>query len=362
MEQDAEYEVFGNLISATRKVLFSYDVDAATFISLNAAYGRIWQRTRESALADPATVWEAVHPDDRDFLAKEYDELVAGIMKEDLEFRLVLPDKSVRWLLLNPHLITGARGGKVIEGFVDDITAQKENIGSLQKYVAKKDSVLEILSHDLAGPLHNIHSPAAMLAETTAAYGNEEVNKIVSLIGDSSARNVRLIREFVQQEFLESSQTVMKKGRVDLVAMVSEIIGQYREGEGHIQKQIRFSCQTEKLYAQVDQYKFSQVINNLLSNAIKFTEDEGVIAIVLEEKEECVLITVQDDGVGIPVQYQDELFEKFTRARRPGLRGEPSTGLGMSIIKTIVEWHGGTIRFESEEGKGSTFYIELPKE
>ncbi|WP_227006387.1 sensor histidine kinase [Rufibacter latericius] len=112
----------------------------------------------------------------------------------------------------------------------------------------------------------------------------------------------------------------------------------------------------------MDEYKFSQVVNNLFSNAIKFTEDDGVIAIDLTERDGSVLITVQDDGVGIPEKFQGELFEKFTRARRPGLRGEPTTGLGMSIIKTIVEWHGGTIRFESEEGKGSTFYIELPKE
>jgi two-component system sensor histidine kinase VicK len=75
-----------------------------------------------------------------------------------------------------------------------------------------------------------------------------------------------------------------------------------------------------------------------------------------------VLITIQDNGIRIPAHLQEGLFEKFTKARRPGLRGEESVGLGMSIIKTIVEWHQGKIYFESEENKGSTFYIELPRE
>ena len=91
-----------------------------------------------------------------------------------------------------------------------------------------------------------------------------------------------------------------------------------------------------------------QVINNLISNSIKFTPDGGEITVSLEEKENTVLITVADTGIGIPEKYHDTLFDKFTRARRPGIKGEPSVGLGMSIIKTIVEWHQGTIWFESQ--------------
>jgi two-component system sensor histidine kinase VicK len=67
------------------------------------------------------------------------------------------------------------------------------------------------------------------------------------------------------------------------------------------------------------------------------------------------------DGIGIPEKYHATLFDKFTKARRPGLRQEPSIGLGMSIIKTIIEWHQGWIWFESQEDKGSVFYVEIPK-
>lgn len=104
-----------------------------------------------------------------------------------------------------------------------------------------------------------------------------------------------------------------------------------------------------------------QVINNLLSNAVKFTKDGGKINVAVEDQIQSVLIKIADNGIGIPKQFHNTLFEKFSTARRPGLKGEQSTGLGMSIIKIIVEWHEGKIWFESEEQKGSVFFIELPK-
>src|SRR5690606_32111644 len=104
-----------------------------------------------------------------------------------------------------------------------------------------------------------------------------------------------------------------------------------------------------------------QVINKLVSNSMKFTPDGGTITVKIEDKQDSVLFTVADNGIGIPKKYHHELFEKFTHARRPGLRGEPSTGLGMSIIKTIVEWHNGKIWFDSKENEGTTFFIQLPK-
>jgi two-component system sensor histidine kinase VicK len=81
-----------------------------------------------------------------------------------------------------------------------------------------------------------------------------------------------------------------------------------------------------------------------------------------QEEAGTVRITIQDNGIGIPKKYHACLFDKFTKARRPGLRQEPTTGLGMSIIKTIIDWHKGKIRFESEENKGTTFFVEVPKE
>ncbi|MBC3538943.1 PAS domain-containing protein [Rufibacter sp. H-1] len=108
MHDHHDSDLLKTLAAQTGKVLFSYDLDSCRLTFLNPAFSHIWGRTRESALTDPATVWEAVHPDDRDYLAKEYRELTAGIIRQEIEFRIVLPDKSVRWLSVSPHGHRGA--------------------------------------------------------------------------------------------------------------------------------------------------------------------------------------------------------------------------------------------------------------
>jgi two-component system sensor histidine kinase VicK len=83
--------------------------------------------------------------------------------------------------------------------------------------------------------------------------------------------------------------------------------------------------------------------------------------VIVEDLETTVLIKVEDTGIGIPAAIQPFIFDKFTKARRPGIHGEPTTGLGLSIIKTIIEWHNGRIWFVSAEEKGTTFFIQIPK-
>ena len=360
MEESNKYEIFKKLLRRTSKVLFAYDVDSGAITFLNEAFNQIWKRTRESVMAEPSILLNTVHPEDRDYLQKEFEELLSGILKQDIEFRIILPNKNVSWLLLTPQLITDQQGRRHVAGLVDDITVAKDNIRNLQKFAAKKNSILEILSHDLAGPLANIQALAGVLAESTKEYKNEELEKVIGIISESSARSVRLIRDFVQHEFLESVNAGIVKRRVNLVEKMREIIEEYKEAEDHIEKKFTFTSSKNRIYVYIDQEKFMQVINNLISNSIKFTHDDGKIDTEIVEEAESVRIIIRDNGIGIPKRYHSELFEKFTKARRPGLRGEPSTGLGMSIIKTIVEWHEGKIWFESEEDKGSTFYIEIP--
>jgi two-component system, OmpR family, sensor histidine kinase VicK len=362
MNEQRNYEIFKKLINKTGKVLFSFDADASRLTFLSHSFSQIWRRPPESVIANPELILQTIHPDDRDYLVTEYEELLSGVLKERIEFRIKLPDNSARWLQLSPQLIITEDGTRFIAGMLDDITIAKENINTLQKYGAKKNSVLEILSHDLSGPLATIQMLADALSDQTKEYGSDEVDKIIGMIRKSSERNIRMIRDFVQQEFLESSNVELFKRRVDLVRKTREIMEQYKDGEKHIQKEILFTTSSDKIFVYIDDPKFMQVINNLFSNAIKFTHDNGIISLDLKEQEDTVLITVKDNGIGIPPKYHKELFDKFTRARREGLRGEPSTGLGMSIIKTIVEWHNGRIWFESEVNVGTTFYIEIPKE
>lgn len=98
-----------------------------------------------------------------------------------------------------------------------------------------------------------------------------------------------------------------------------------------------------------------------MTNALKFTKKQGEISLTLTDQTDSVLFTIRDNGIGTPEKFHPLIFEKFTEARRIGLNGEPTVGLGLSIVKTIVEWHRGNIWFESKENEGTTFYVEISR-
>lgn len=361
LNPDALLTVFGMVAERNRQVFFVFDVVAQQFSYLSPSARQLWKDWQLPSDTQPTSLITLLHPEDKAFAAEAYQTLLNGREKKDVELRFILSGQPERWLCISPFLLQPEAGKRYLAGFAQDITVNKEHIDTLKRFAAKKNSLLEILSHDLAGPLGVIKALASMLARKVESYEDVSLKEITGLIEKTCARNVKLIRDFVAQEFLESANVDLIKQRVDLIEKIGEVIEQYKNSERDLPKTFQLLA-SGPVYAHIDDVKFMQVINNLLSNAIKFTHDDGVITISVEEKEATVLITVADNGIGIPIQLQQGLFEKFTKARRPGIRGEESTGLGMSIIKTIIDWHGGKIWFQSKEGQGSTFHIALPKE
>ena len=346
----------------TSRAIFSYDVEDNRFIYQNPAFKQLMGMSRISSEENPFSLLDAVHPEDRDYVIRSWKKIIDGRAVKDIEFRIQFSDKSIKWLCLSAVMNEQQAQRRIIAGGIDDRTNIKEKSALLEKSLAQKASILEILAHDLAGPLKNINGLSSLVVDELKQHDNPELEEMMAMIKKTSERSVRLIREYVTQEFLESTTVGVIKKRVDIVVELREVINQYKKSEDDIAKTFNLHSQQEKIYVEIDSFKMIQVIQNLISNAIKFTPDGGVINLYIEEKKEEVIIIVEDNGVGIPANKQDCLFEKFTKARRQGLKGESSIGLGMSIIKTIIEWHNGKIWFESEENKGTTFYIELPKE
>lgn len=356
------FNYFKELSENVSQVFFSYHIEANEFTYLSPSFEQTCNKSIENTLKNPTVLFEMVHPEDREYLTGCYKDIMEGKRKKTIEFRLVEDEGSVRWFCLSgTSLVTDGPDKRMLIGMAEDISEAKDSYNVLEKYAAKKNSVLEILSHDLAGPLVNIQGISNLLSEEIIGYRNPGLTKMIGMISKTSERSIKLIREFVKQEFLASANSSFARQRVDIVQKINESLEQYKSSEEELNKTFRLSASAREIFMEVDDYKFVQVINNLISNAIKFTHDGGIISVNIEEKKEHVLFAVSDDGIGIPAKYHETLFEKFSKARRPGLKGEPSVGLGMSIIKTIVEWHEGRIWFKSSENKGSTFYIELPK-
>ncbi|QHL86676.1 PAS domain-containing protein [Nibribacter ruber] len=356
------YLFLHQLAQKSNKLIFCFDAATGSFLYLNSSFETTWSLTSQQIQARPGQLLDSVHPEDLDFLEREFERLLSGETIDEVDFRILLPNQIEKCLHLSAVLLPGDGQQQLVAGIAEDVTSQRDNIRNLQKFAAKKNSILEILAHDLAGPLASIQSLSGSLSESFKGKAKEEDAHMAQLIYKTSVRSIQMIRDFVKQEFLESSNAGMMKVRLNLAEKIQEVVEQYQEGERNIKKYFSYSCASPQVYISLDQNKFMQVINNLISNSIKFSKDDAHIDITLSEQEDRVLVEVKDDGIGIPEEYHEELFDKFTRARRNGLKGEPSVGLGMSLIKTIVEWHGGRIWFTSQENAGTTFFIELPKE
>ncbi|KAA3437076.1 sensor histidine kinase [Rufibacter hautae] len=327
---------------------------------LNQAFREVVGLSREEALADASRLLQQVHPDDHSFLMEQYQKLQGKGTQKGIEVRLVLPGQNLKWVCLSVTVLEEA-GERYLCGFAEDVTLRKEYQNNILKFNSKKNSTLEILSHDLAAPFQNIQGMMGML-ETEIESASPATVELMDYIKENAKKGSDMIRDFVDNEFLESSQVVLHKERVNIIQKLTIMMDNYQHlGGALLEKNFVAQLPSEPVYVYLDVMKFMQALNNLVSNAIKFTNDTGTITTSLENLDNSVIIKISDDGIGIPEHLQPVLFDKFTKARREGLHGEKSVGLGMSIIKNIVELHKGNIWFESHEGQGSTFFVEVPK-
>lgn len=305
---------------------------------------------------------EALHLDDRRFLAQHMAHAATGGLVHGAVLRLIRPDGGLRWLCLTATRSTPAADptGPLISGYVQDVSRSQANQELANRYQAKKNSMLEILSHDLAAPLVLAEQLSEYIAERVETLRDERLNAMIAEMRAACQGGVTLIRDFVDQEFLDSANVDLQLICLDLAERLRIVLDNYRHRQHAAGHRFHYETSHPSIYADVDENKFLQVVNNLLGNALKFTPDGGQLTVTLHQHPKHLLLTVADTGIGIPAALQSGLFERFTRARRPGLRGEKTTGLGMSIIKSLVELHRGRIWFESEDGAGTTFYIQLP--
>lgn len=245
--------------------------------------------------------------------------------------------------------------------FGEDHTIPRLNELKVLEHNAHKNAILNILTHDLAGNL------AMMVTLATAAkkiecndYSNKKDEYLHHMM-EMSRGSLSLIRNFLNREFSEAVSLPLNKKKTDMVALLEDVLEQYRKHPSSTFPEISFILLENPIFASVDAGKLIQIIHNLISNALKFTPPNGKVTISLDGSLSQVFIKVADTGIGIPASLHAVLFDKFTPAARTGLDNEVSNGLGMWIIKMLVEWHGGLISFESEENKGSSFMVTLPK-
>jgi signal transduction histidine kinase len=170
---------------------------------------------------------------------------------------------------------------------------------------------------------------------------------------------MRLVRDLLLLVRMEAGTFTLERGSADLPDIVAQSVKAARPGAD--EQGVELVARAEPIPpCGADPHRIAQVVDNLLSNAIKFTPDGGTVVVRLGKRGEEALIEVQDSGMGIPADEQDKLFDRMYRATAAADRHIPGVGLGLTIVKGIVEAHGGRVGLTSEEGVGTTFFVGLP--
>lgn len=220
----------------------------------------------------------------------------------------------------------------------------------------QKDQILSTVAHDLRSPISNITNITELIQADKLSQ--EDKANFLRLIHQSSRSALNLINDLLQNSDTQVRTSMFKT--VELNQLINSWIPslQLRASEKDIQILTHFFSMPIDISIDVD--RIERVVTNLVNNAIKFSSEGGKVSIQVSAEYNKAFITVMDQGIGIPKEKQALVFEMFSKAQRIGTAGEKSFGMGLSICKQIVEQHHGAISVQSEEGKGSTFIIQLP--
>ncbi|RFZ84843.1 GHKL domain-containing protein [Mucilaginibacter terrenus] len=228
-------------------------------------------------------------------------------------------------------------------------------LNELNNSSKEKDRILRTVAHDLRNPIGGIASLTAMMAEDEYTDDQKE---LINLVKETSVNSLELINEILEATNLSSVPLNLE--RVDINSLVNNSVELLRFKAAEKNQQILLEPLDKPMDLLISREKIWRVISNLISNAIKFSPTGETISVKLTEDGHQVVISVRDNGIGIPETLKDQVFNMFTSAQRTGTEGEKSFGLGLSICRQIMEKHKGKIWFQSNEQQGTTFFISLP--
>jgi len=320
------------------------------------------------------------HPDDVPLLKSSIEEyLERKIPKYKLEVRVITKSGEVIWIQIRGQAIWDNDGRPLrMLGTVTNINERKLTEVALKntmemnerllnealEYNKLKTELFTNISHEFRTPLNVILSVVQVLS----AYEKmgkkdislQKVNKYMGNIRHNCYRLLKLINNLIDVTRIDSGFFKLQMRNVDIVEVVRQIVGSVQEFVKIKQLDLKFESNTQKKIMALDADKFERIMLNLISNAIKFTKPGGKITIKIHDLGDTVNVSVKDTGIGIEKNKWSVIFERFRQVNSSLVKDSQGSGIGLSIVKSLVEMHNGQIKVDSEVGKGTEFILSFP--
>jgi PAS domain S-box-containing protein len=325
---------------------------------VNESWCRMAGLSPEEAMAQG---WaRALHPEDSERVFHEWCEAVNTGRPFASEYRFRTPRGEVTWLQGRAVELRDEAG--VISGYIGtltDITERREAVEALKGADRRKDEFLALLAHELRNPLAPLRNGLQVMR--LAADNANLVAKTRDMMDRQLSHMVRLIDDLLDISRISRNKMELRLSRVLLADAVSSAVEIARPALEAAGQELTVALPLEPVHLDADLTRLAQVFGNLLNNSAKYTERGGHIELTAARDGGQVAVAVRDDGIGIPAAALPNIFDLFSQVDRSIERSTGGLGIGLALVKGLVEMHGGTVEAASPgQGKGSTFTVRLP--
>lgn len=278
---------------------------------------------------------------------------------EDTTQALELNSLLRNFLLLNLFIILST-SAVFIYMLIKNARQLEETNQKLRSLDKLKDEFLSMASHQLKTPATGVKAYLAMLMDGDAGKLSKMQKDFTKEAYNANERELRIIEDLLNVSRIESGRLLLNNSKLELNKLIEEISGELSKVVSKNKLTLTVNKSSENLFIQGDTDKLKMVFGNLIDNARKYTNEGGKISVTIEKKGVVAEVNIKDTGIGISKDDMVKLFEKFSRIDSTKSKEVGGTGLGLYIVKKIVELHKGNIEVNSELGKGSEFVVTLP--
>jgi len=372
----SQLERFHELVASLDAVFWEADAASLRLSFLGGRAEQLLGANEQAWIADGRRWGDHTIPEDRDGAIAAARTAADAGQDQNLEYRVSAPDGRTMWIRDMVHVVRGAQGPRQLRGLMTDITERKRAEQALRRSERKyseafrrereaaqrlraldemKNTFLEAVSHDLRTPLTSILGSALTLEQTELDLPQEDAIDLVGRIAANARKLERLLSDLLDLDRLQRGIVSPQRRPTDLAELVHRSVdGTENPGGRDIEVDV------ESVVVSVDAAKVERILENLLSNAIRHTPAGTRIWVRAFGQDGGVMLTVEDEGGGIPQDLHEAVFEPFRQAPGSSSEHSPGVGVGLSLVRRFAELHGGRAWVEDRDGGGSSFHAFLP--
>jgi PAS domain S-box-containing protein len=353
-------EYLENLVDRAGDAIFTLD-QAHNIVNWNNGAEEIFKRNRQDVCG--STIYDMV-PED---LTPALKEKIASILEAEniitVETQVNRGDGQITQIALTLSPIRGAEGEVVgVSGIAKDIAERKKVEEGLLRLNEAKSNFVSTVSHELRTPLTSIKSLAEVLLLQTGSLTEDDITRSLSTINKECDQLSELISNVLELQKFEAGKLEVPFDRVVFADVVRHVATLFEAVAIQRRIDLRSECTADDDMTVVmgNRQWLMRILSNLASNAVKYTNPGGAVRISLGREGDSVRLTVSDNGIGIPKEDREKVFERFYRVSNAATRCQGGTGLGLAITRELVEQHNGKIWVESRDEGGSSFNVLIP--